>query len=107
MSEQEKKPSASQRRQAERNKDAAQRQRDLLFKLLEAKKTLLAVKMQHYTPGPDFKKQLSYQGEDSFWEASRTIDEVNDNLSIIEVEGQIAQLEDRIKVYDETLTNRG
>lgn len=107
MNEPDKKPTAAQRKQAERNRDAAQRQRDLLLSMLEARKKLAAIKSANYKPGPDFKAQLAFQQKDEFWEQSRIVDEVDDKLKLVELEGSIAQLEDRIKVYTETLAERG
>lgn len=107
MSEQENKPTAAQRKAAETNRNAAMRQRDLLQKLLDAKRKIAQIKREHYRPGSDFKVQLEYQKQDDFWKASQEVDDVNDQLGIIEHEGQIAQLNDRIKVYTETLGERG
>jgi len=106
MTEQENKPTAEQRKQAERNRDAAMRQRDLLNRSLEARRALTKIKAEHYKPGPDFKASLVFQQQDDFWAQSQIIDEVEDKLKIVELEGILAQLEDRIQAYTNLLKER-
>jgi hypothetical protein len=107
MTEQEKKRTPEDRKQVEKNRDAAMRQRDLLGKMLEARKKILSLKMAHYAPGKDFKENMAFQAQPEFWEATRAVDEVNDVMAIMQLEGQIDDINDRIKVYTETLSERG
>jgi hypothetical protein len=82
------------------------RQRALLTKALEARRNLADIKAAHYGPGPDFKAGLSFQQQPEFWKNSQVVDEVEDKLKIIELEGILAQLEDRIQVYTGILAER-
>lgn len=107
MTEQEKKTTPAQRKQAERNRDAAQRQRDLFGALIEAKKKQLEIRLANYAAGPDFKFDHAFQKSDEFWEASKEIDRVKGLLEIADLEAQVIQIDDRIKVYTEMLAERG
>lgn len=106
MTEQENKPTAEQRKQAERNREASMRQRDLLNRSLAARRALAKIKAEHYKPGPDFKASLAFQQQDDFWVQSQIVDEVEDKLKIVELEGILMQLEDRIQTYTNVLKER-